>query len=449
MKKNIALFFICALTLSIVSCGGGDDGGDDDSGTDADTQSVTTKLSTVDGYELVLDIASLDLDNDGYQDLLLFRTAESYAGLYIQALINNGDQTFSDQTDTYFPTLGDNYNWIEKAYLVDLNGDGLLDIVGHTDQVNTSSALAPLLRTDSGGFEICSNAVFTQNTGNMLPIDADADGDTDILLENISNLEDEENQVIQWTLLENKSETDGELTFESQGVVSNDDYEGWDYTYFVYAPVIIDIDNDGYEEFIYGGPAYQSGFVDITTPLSAYINSSTDSFSQSADQVFDGSVPSYTHVREMVAGDFNGDDYQDILVANHGYDTSFEGERNAVLINSGTGTFVEQQGDSDTHDYQGFTHSADVGDIDGDGDLDIVYDDICGEDVGGDEEIRILKNDGSGNFSFSQFYSDDNCPWTSTKLVDLDNDGYVDLVLGAMDSGGNSVVVWNNGAGEF
>ena len=451
MKKNITLFFACALALLIASCGGGGGGDDSDtnSGSDAGTQSSPTELPVVDGYELVTDIINLELNDDGYQDLLLFRTGESYDGLYIQALINNGDQTFSDETDTYLPTLTEDYKWIEKAYLVDLNGDGLLDIVGHIDQVDSTSALPPLLRTDNGDFEICSNAVFT-NCGNMLPIDADADGDIDILQANVSNSGDEDNQVIQWTLLENTTPADGDLTFTSLGVVSNDDYEGWGYTYFIYAPVVMDIDNDGYDDFIYGGPAWKNGFVDETTPLSTYTNSTSDSFSLSSEHVFNDSVPSYTHVREMVEADFNNDGYEDILVANHGYDTSFEGENNAVLMNNGDGSFTEQQGDSTTHNYKGFTHSADVGDIDADGDLDIVYTDICGDDVDNSEEVRILTNDGSGNFSFSQFYADDNSSlWTSTKLVDLNNDGYVDLILGAMASDSNSIVVWNDGTGEF
>jgi hypothetical protein len=39
--------------------------------------------------------------------------------------------------------------------------------------------------------------------------------------------------------------------------------------------------------------------------------------------------------------------------------------------------------------------------------------------------------------------------WTASELVDLDNDGYLDLVLGGSGSNSASLVLWNRGNGSF
>lgn len=427
----------------MTGCGGG---GSDDAPESTDN---ITELSSINGY-IVTDIIDMDLNDDGYQDLILFRTSENpfYSGLYIQALINNGDKTFLDASSTYFPKIGNNWKWIDKAYVVDLNRDGLLDIVGHVD--GGISNLPPLIRKSTGEFEVTNNQTLVNNSGGMIPIDTDSDGDIDILVRTIQDFGHETDQVHQWVLLQNTTNIGGALDFQSLGIISNGAPMGWDYSAFVYAPVVVDINNDGYQDFVYGGPKWKNGFIDEVAPINVYINSTQNTFVYSSDQVFSGEVPSYTHVREMVSADLNNDGYKDILVANTGYDWApYPGQRNAVLSNNGEGTFTEEIGDSTTHNYKGFTHSTDVGDIDADGDLDIVYTDILGDDVVEPDKIRILENDGTGSFSIKSIKSLSYYSWTSTKLADLDNDGYPDLILGAMDSTSVSVIMWNDGSGNF
>lgn len=454
MRLYINLILIYVIAVLSVACGGSGESnsGDSSSGGNNSNGSIAiAELATISDFGIVTDIINLDLNDDGFQDLLLFRTGDTpfYSGLFIQALVNNGDRTFLDMTELYFPALSNDWKWVDKAYLTDLNGDGLLDIVGHIDEGN--SGLPPLIRKSSGEFEVTTNSVLVNNKGAMIPIDSDSDGDIDILVRNTKYFGHETAQIHEWTLLQNTTQTDGELEFQSLGVVSNNAYEGWDYAAFAYAPAIIDINNDGYKDFIYGGPKYKStGFVDEETPINVYINSTQNTFTQSATQIFSGTTPSFTHVREMITADFNSDGYQSLLIANTGYDGEpYPGQKNAILSNNGMGELDEVLGTSATHNYKGFTHSADVGDIDLDGDFDIVYTDILGDDITNSKKVRILENDGTGAFSLKSYQYLNSNNWISTKLTDLDNDGYPDLILGAIDSGSTSVIMWNDGTGNF
>src|SRR5690606_13351811 len=72
--------------------------------------------------------------------------------------------------------------------------------------------------------------------------------------------------------------------------------------------------------------------------------------------------------------------------------------------------------------------TADFGDIDNDGDLDMVL-------TNHDATIQLFENDGSGNFT--EITEDSGLEVTGfflqSKFVDLDNDGFIDLLI----AGGN------------
>ena len=121
-------------------------------------------------------------------------------------------------------------------------------------------------------------------------------------------------------------------------------------------------------------------------------------------------------------------------------------------MSDGAGGFDEQAGDASTFDYLGFTHSAAAGDIDGDGDADIVFNDMHGPDVEPGKQLRILLNDGNAAFTNIDFTLPDPMQakqWIATLLVDLDGDGFPELVLGGGDSGNDSIILWNDGTGSY
>ena len=148
--------------------------------------------------------------------------------------------------------------------------------------------------------------------------------------------------------------------------------------------------------------------------------------------------------RAVALGDLNGDGSLDAFVGN-GTDAS--GESNRVWFNEGSNTFT----DSGQSLGISQTTAIDLGDLDGDGDLDAV--------VGNFQEAdRIWLNEGGlqggiqGVFQATNqhlsHYFDPITSWTTAiKLGDLDADGDLDLFVGSYD-GGNTV--WfNDGTGRF
>ena len=437
--------------ILLVGCSGG--GSSSTPPTSSSSAIEPTTLLNVPGFGIVTDVASIDLNSDGNLDLIVARTRDNpfYSGLYLQALINNGDKTFTDQTQQYFPNLGNNWKWIDKIYFADLNGDSRLDLVLHTD-INAIN-LPPLIRQPNGSFAPI-DPLLLSISGPMVPIDADADGDMDLLVHTIEAFGNSLNQQIQWSLLVNTLANTGTMSFQAGNtLISNN--KGWDYSAFVYAPVIKDINNDGRPDILFGGPKWKNGgFINEVSPLTVYTNSGNGQFTENANLVFAGSVPSLTHVRDTAVADFNGDGLSDIVIANTGYDLApFPGERNHLLLQQANGTLLEQPGGITDFNYKGFTHSTAVGDIDNDGDVDIVFTDILGDDVIPAGKIRILLNNGSGVFSKrsatvpTQYLNSNG--WTSTNLVDLNKDGYPELILGGIDFGSESFIFWNDGKGNF
>lgn len=89
--------------------------------------------------EQILDIQAADLDGDGFKDLVVVSTQNNpfYDGWAIQLLRNNKDGSFTDITNSSFdsaPYMGQANNltntpWLAFTKLLDLNGDGFLDIL--------------------------------------------------------------------------------------------------------------------------------------------------------------------------------------------------------------------------------------------------------------------------------------------------------------------------------
>ncbi len=76
----------------------------------------------------IMDIQAADINHDGYRDLLLVDTRNTFIGRYIQVLINNGDATFRDETSARITQTYDD-GWLCYLELLDLNYDGQVDFV--------------------------------------------------------------------------------------------------------------------------------------------------------------------------------------------------------------------------------------------------------------------------------------------------------------------------------
>ena len=201
-----------------------------------------------------------------------------------------------------------------------------------------------------------------------------------------------------------------------------------------------DFDGDGDDDVVFTAGTYPGEEFIASRQGAFLINEGNYSFT-----VAEGDRPDSVHPREVLMADFNGDGRNDFFIADHGYDVDpFPGWSNQLLLATETG--YDDASDRLPDDSTGFTHNAAVGDVDGDGDIDILVANNGGEFLGG--APYLLLNDGSANFTVDQerlperVVNDNNYwPWAAD-MPDLDSDGHVDLLMGGKDDSGQSYIHW-------
>jgi len=170
------------------------------------------------------------------------------------------------------------------------------------------------------------------------------------------------------------------------------------------------------------------------------------------------------HEREAVIADFNGDGTEDFFIADHGLDRRpFPGAQNMLVLSSPSGP--ADVSTTNIPQIQDMSHGADGGDIDNDGDIDIV---VATHPSSNRYEPYVLLNNGHGIFekrdladfvtspSLIRLYRGnrkDNS-YSSFRLIDLNNDNAPELLLLRCDqqeSDANTVshILWNEGKGTF
>src|SRR5690606_31740534 len=135
----------------------------------------------------------------------------------------------------------------------------------------------------------------------------------------------------------------------------------------------------------------------------------------------------------LALGDVDGDLDLDLVVGN-------QSQRSRLYLNNGTGRFSDATAARMPVAYDA-TNCLLLGDLDGDGDLDLV--------LGNDGPNRLYLNDGTGTFTDGPAarvpvaYD-----WTqSLALGDVDGDGDLDLLIGNGDAYAQSLLFLNDGTG--
>jgi hypothetical protein len=151
----------------------------------------------------------------------------------------------------------------------------------------------------------------------------------------------------------------------------------------------------------------------------------------------------------IVAGDFNGDGRLDLAFSSQcpSYDNCATGAV-SVMLGNGDGSFQSPV----TYVTAGSgTNAIAVGQVNGDGFLDLVTSDLIAPDHSGGSASVLIGN-GDGTFQAPISYSSSGALTAGVTIADCNGDGYADVVLtnvnGTSIPGSISVLV-NNGDGTF
>ena len=209
-----------------------------------------------------------------------------------------------------------------------------------------------------------------------------------------------------------------------------------------------DFNGDGRTDLIFTRSVYLGT---QTFPVAVLLNDGHGRFVDGTSSVFSGPTPLTQNARELVVADFNGDHRPDVFVADHGDDESpFPGFQDTLILSAPGGKLVDAT--ANLPQASDFTHSAAAADVNGDGAVDLYAGNVYGGNL---VPPRILLNDGTGHFSIGDgllpaAVTDVTADrYMASLFVDVNEDGKVDLVLGADQNAARSQVLLNDGTGHF
>lgn len=330
-----------------------------------------------------------DIDNDGDLDLVTGSRTDTPTGLPNQVLKNDGNGVF-----TVSQALGTATT--QEVRLRDFDQDGDLDLVA----ANIAETSLTWINTGNGNYVpgqdlITNPATLARSVGFA---DADLDGDIDIFFGNGTD----------------------NLIFANTNNVFTDSVQVPALDGFNSRQIeVVDVNHDGYSDMI---SCNALGAASIYTNNPGVPGTYTDT-TQALNNTAVGAAS--TTCFSVNIGDFNSDGSPDIVFGNG---VVGNGSPNEVWLNDGTGVYLLSQS-------LGLNQTTEVvsGDIDGDGDIDIVA-----SNRGGQGNTTWINN-GNGVFSLGDILGGNDS--RSIVLGDVDNDGDLDIIEG-VEAQGNRI--WFN-----
>lgn len=303
---------------------------------------------------------------------------------------------FRDVTDTHVPQYPDAH--ILEVAFADVDGDGDLDVIAALEGDENR-----LYLNDGTGRLTWKEGVFKaakHDTEHVRVADFDGDGHIDVVFVA------EDDQTHEYYL----GNGDGTFRDVSDRLITMSEGNGLD---------VGDVNQDGLPDIVVGNSGEEGqNFLWINDPSRpGYFIERTDNLPQVNDAT-----------QGIKLADLNGDGHLDMLVAN-------EVPPNRLLINDGTGLFTEHA-DQLELSVPLETREVIVADVDGDGDLDVVFANLTSNagDWDKDPQLRILINNGNANFideTSVRLPTNTFSTWAAA-FIDFDHDGHQDLLLSAI-----------------
>ena len=197
--------------------------------------------------------------------------------------------------------------------------------------------------------------------------------------------------------------------------------------------MLIDLTGDGKPESIYsleGTYHFDERNPDLSRKPSQYLFYSANSDIKIPDN------SKFMNARQMLVQDLNGDGKDDGIFIQHGPDFKpFERHENKVMLSSPKGYQIKTlPGDKALY------HGASAGDVDNDGDIDIIV------SPGYKSRVYAYINNGRGKFKTKYLTRDRDHSLNVLKLWDVDDDGYLDLLT---NSKHKIQIFWGDGSFNY
>lgn len=225
--------------------------------------------------------------------------------------------------------------------------------------------------------------------------------------------------------------------------------------------VVLDVDRDGRSDLLIFDS--NSGAPEPPLGRAKVFRNTGSAFADVTTSVLGANPIEVVYPQFNEVADFNGDGLFDIFAGVSGYDSSpYPGGRNLLFLGGAGGTLREVSATALPTNPVSFTHGASSGDIDCDGDVDLVENLIRTPSV--EQGFRVQVN--AGNATFTErastllpmvgpiLQSNGNSGWLAIELCDFDRDGDPDLYLGGRYSSRPGeprfdMLLANDGFGRF
>ena len=343
-------------------------------------------------------IALGDIDNDG--DLDLIATGRTSSNYQSKVYTNNGNGYFNEfeniSPGVYFSSIA----------LGDIDNDGDLDLILTGNDGSTYHSKV-YKNNGNGNFILDDNIIPGVEWSSVALGDIDNDGDQDLIL------------------------TGKDAGTSYSKVYKNDGNGNFSFNTNIIPAVgtssiaLGDIDRDNDLDLILTG--HESG---VNEAARVYKNDKDGNF------IFNSDLSATVYAGSIALGDIDDDKDLDLILIGRHYDGS-DKKYSKIYTNSGDGNFNEKINITPAVDFGSIA----LGDIDNDGDLDLILTGVsdCCAII-----CKIYTNNGAGGFSEFEDITTPGVQFSSIALGDIDNDGDLDLIFTGYDGGTRHLKVFKN-----